>query len=215
MTATIVKPTKKHARKVLELVSHGLVKGLGVQEPGKMCVEAAVCAALGLPHSDKPPCVGEVVRQFKISLNDSYWSSNDARAKGMKRLAVAQLGSNTIDQVEFARHLTRLIIQRVVPIALRAAASIHKDAAHRKAMEEAAVKCEHAETDAAASYASDAASSASYAASAAASDAARAAARAASAARDNVLEAAAECGVVALELCGSPGVKWLDLCEYY
>jgi hypothetical protein len=47
-----------------------------------MCVEAAVCYALGLPHSDNPPCVGYAVRQYKIRLNDSNWSSNEARAKG-------------------------------------------------------------------------------------------------------------------------------------
>jgi hypothetical protein len=47
------------AAKVLNAVDAGLVCGMGIQEPGKMCVEAAVCFALGLPHGDNPPCVGE------------------------------------------------------------------------------------------------------------------------------------------------------------
>lgn len=82
------------ARKVLETVDAGLSSGLGVQKPGKMCVEAAVCYALGLPHGDNPPCVGVAVRAFKIRLNDSGWSSPEARAKGMRKLAIAQLGSD-------------------------------------------------------------------------------------------------------------------------
>ena len=58
-----------------------------------MCVEAAVCYAYDLPHSDKPPCVGNAVREFKIRLNDCNWSSSKARARGMRRIAIAQLGS--------------------------------------------------------------------------------------------------------------------------
>lgn len=38
----MIKPTKEHAVKILDLLSHGLVKGLGEPIPGKMCVEAAV-----------------------------------------------------------------------------------------------------------------------------------------------------------------------------
>src|SRR4051812_17912065 len=89
------------ARKVLKVVDAGLVGGLGVQEEGKMCIEAAVCFALGLPHGDNPPCVGENVRDFKISLNDCKWPSDRARTKGMRKLAIAQLGSNEISQSKF------------------------------------------------------------------------------------------------------------------
>lgn len=59
MSATIIDLTI--AKKVLKTVNAGLVKGLGESEPGKMCVEAAVCYALGLPHSDDPwLCVAAV-----------------------------------------------------------------------------------------------------------------------------------------------------------
>src|SRR5690349_15232890 len=97
--------TRAHAKKVLKLVDKGLVRGLGVQKPGQMCVEAAVCFALGLPHGDNPPCVGSAVRGYKIRLNDSNWSSDKARADGMRRVAIAQLGSDAIDQNEFRKEV--------------------------------------------------------------------------------------------------------------
>src|ERR1700679_473096 len=91
------------AKKVLSVVDAGLVSGMGVPEPGKMCVEAAVCYAMGLPHSDEPTCVSPALRRLKIRLNDSRWSSDAARTKGLRRLAVAQLGSaGALDDVAFA-----------------------------------------------------------------------------------------------------------------
>ena len=76
-----IKLTKDIARKVLSTVDKGLVNGLGVREEGKMCIEAAVCFALGLPHGDNPPCVGSAVRSFKISLNDQKWPTDKDRTK--------------------------------------------------------------------------------------------------------------------------------------
>jgi hypothetical protein len=100
------------ARKVLETVDAGLTDGLGVPVPGQMCVEAAVCYALGLPHSDDPQCVSESLRTLKILLNDSMWSTNDARASGMRRLAVAQLGSkDNLDEKEFDAKLVSIAIR--------------------------------------------------------------------------------------------------------
>ncbi|HEX8106742.1 MAG TPA: hypothetical protein VF516_03390, partial [Kofleriaceae bacterium] len=128
------------ARKVLEVVDAGLVSGMGDPVPGKMCVEAAVCFALGLPHGDNPQCVGSAVRAFKIRLNDSRWSSDQARAKGMREVAIAQLGSNEIDQKEFKKYLAIGIVQKIVPIAMRAAAKMVP--AHAEALEAAAVACE-------------------------------------------------------------------------
>src|SRR5438477_2282575 len=94
--------TIEEARRVLAVVDAGLINGLGVAEPGKLCVEAAICLALGLPHGDDPGCVEPAVRAFKIRLNDSRWSSNGARAKGLRALAVAQLGSKgVVDGREF------------------------------------------------------------------------------------------------------------------
>ncbi len=39
--------TTDTARRVLEVMDAGLIKGVGEPEPGKMCVEAAMCYALG------------------------------------------------------------------------------------------------------------------------------------------------------------------------
>jgi len=137
--------TIEHARKVIEIVDKGLSKGLGVQEPGKMCVEAAVCAALGLPHGDDPQCVASSVRAFKIQLNDLGWSSNAARAVGLRRLAVAQLGSlGVVNDRDFIKLLALKTIQAIVPIALRAAANIPGNKTHKEKLEKAAIGCENA-----------------------------------------------------------------------
>jgi hypothetical protein len=195
-------PTREHAAKIIELLQHGLVEGVGKPEPGKMCVEAAVCYALGEPHGDTPTCVGSAVRAFKIRLNDAKWPSNQARAEGLREIAIAQLGSNEIDQREFARRVTLKVIQQIIPIALRSAAKAVP--AHEVAMNAAATACEVAAdfaaaklaigrareisaqarssdaaayaADAAYAYAADAAAAYAYAADAAAADAADAAA---------------------------------------
>ena len=227
---------RKVARKVLETVDAGLVGGLGEPIPGKMCVEAAVCFALGLPHGDNPACVGSAVRAFKISLNDAQWPTKESRAKGMRKLAIAQLGSNEIDQNEFRKLVVVGTVKRILPIALRAAAAHIPE--HKEALEVSAKACEavvdfaaarvvaraanevavKARAAAAAAYAD-----AAYAAAAADADAAYAADAADAAAayaayadarsRIKVLSLAAEIGLEALIQLKSPGCKWLDLCE--
>jgi hypothetical protein len=147
-----------------------------------MCVEAAVCFALGLPHGDDPACVARAVRSLKICLNDKNWSSKAARAKGLRRLALAQLGSaGVVDDHEFAKRVAELAIRKCVPAALRSAASIQKDPAHKSAMLQAASRCEKEGSREAAIEGKNAAYAAS-AASAAAAAAANAAAYAAYAA---------------------------------
>ena len=196
--------TETIARKVLDIVDAGLVKGVGRPQPGAMCVEAAVCYAMGLPHGDDPSCVSRALRNLKIKLNDSSWSSNHARAKGLRRLAVAQLGSrNHLDDVEFTKRIAKLAISTCVPNALRVAASIHKDAKHRAALLSAAARCEREQSREAASdarataraAAAAAADAAAYAAAAAAYAAARAAdaADAKTSIRDRLIALMDEC----------------------
>ena len=199
MTAT-AQITIETAQKVLDVVDAGLVSGVGKPVPGQMCVEAAVCYAMGLPHGDDPTCVSRALRSLKIKLNDSNWSSDTARAKGLRRLAVAQLGSrDVLDDREFAKHVAELAIRKQVPLALRAAASIQRNPTHKAALLGAATKCEKEPTrqsaleakraadaaadDAAYAYAAYAADAAAYAADAAA---------AAAAARARTLKEAAE-----------------------
>ena len=108
------------AKKVLETVDAGLVCGVGKAKPGEMCVEAAVCYAMGLPHGDRPTCVSDAVRGFKIGLNDKAWSSPKARALGLRRIAIAQLGSaGVVNDVEFATKLADRMVRVMIPIALK------------------------------------------------------------------------------------------------
>jgi hypothetical protein len=225
--------TREIAMKVRDVVAAGLVEGVGVAEPGKMCVEAAVCYALGLEHGDDPGCVSQPLRRLKIRLNDALWSSTAARAAGLRRLALAQLGSaGVLDDREFVRRVVDVTIRRAVPAGLRSAAKVNP--AHVVDLEAAAVRCEQEGTrdaclqarsvaraaGAAAYAAADAAAdAAAYAAAAAAADAAAYAAAYAAAdaaadaaaARDRSLAEYAEWIVEILIAMNAPGCQWLDL----
>jgi len=194
--------TREIAIKVRDTVDAGLVKGVGVQIPGRMCVEAAVCYAMGLPHSDKPPCVSPAIRRLKIQLNDSAWSSDKVRGAGMRRLAIAQLGSaGVVDEMDFVRRVVEMTIRRFIPIALRAAALIHPVAEHKIALEKAASRCEQAVTlnDCEAARAAAWAASEAAAAAAAAEAAARASEAAWAASWAEAAAAAAEAAARASE----------------
>lgn len=191
------------ACKVRDVVKQGLCGGLGKPKPGQMCVEAAVNYAMGLPHGDYPPCVGEAVRSAKIRLNDASWSSNEARAEGMLAVAIAQLGSNEIDQRAFATHYAELTIRKVLPIALRDVAK--KNPAYADSLEAMAVECEQKGTREAALRAKEAAAYAAYAAANAAANAAAYA--------DLILRTSADCLLEALKRCNSPGCAYLYLLE--
>lgn len=151
------------AKKVLAVVDAGLVRGLGHAKPGEMCVEAAVCYALGEPHSDSPSCVSAAVRAPKITLNDACWSSNAARTAGMRAVAIAQLGSKDIDQTIFARFVAEQTIRHILPITLRAAGlNVEADRCEREGTGQSAGIAQFAAANATAAYA--AATAAAYAA---------------------------------------------------
>lgn len=93
--------TEKLVNKLSEVISHGLTCGLGNPKPGQMCVEAAVCYALGEDHGDEPSCVDYSVSNFKICLNDrEEWRSNKNRADGLLRVAIAQLGTKRMKGIK-------------------------------------------------------------------------------------------------------------------
>src|SRR5260221_6934430 len=186
---------KTLARKVLAIVDAGLVSGLGKPIPGKMCVEAAVNYALGGEHNDNPSCVGSAVRAFKIRLNDARWPTNKDRTEGMRKLAIAQLGSDKIDQKKFALYVTVHTVKRLLPVTLRLAASFIP--AHKEALEGAAIACEAVFDLASASLAAKAARQIANKARPAAAYAAAAAADAAAAAADAAAAAAAPCAAAA------------------
>lgn len=142
-TGRAVEITRALAQRVLATIDAGLVRGLGEPVPGKMCVEAAVCYGLGLPHGDDPGCVATSLRILKTRLNDAPWSSPTARARGLRRLALAQLGSKRVlDENEFIRRTVRLAITKQVPAAVRALARLHPDPMHLAGLAMAAERCE-------------------------------------------------------------------------
>jgi len=98
------------------VLARGLSVGIGQRE-GQMCLEAALCAALDLPHGDDPECVTAPVRVFTMRLNDStYWSSPASRAQYLRTLGIAQVGSKgVVDSYEFSTRLAKAVIQHVLP----------------------------------------------------------------------------------------------------
>ena len=109
--------TKQHIEKIDYYCSFGLVKGLGERKEGGMCVEAMIATVLGKEkHTDNNnDCVLPLLNSIKIALNDSVWSSNIARAKGMRNLAIAQLGTAGFDTDEFDRKLKEHSNKRILP----------------------------------------------------------------------------------------------------
>ena len=216
--------TREFASKVLDTVNAGLVGGLGEAKPGSMCVEAAVCYAMGVNHSDQPSCVGSAVRAYMIRLNDAKWPTDKDRTDTLRRLSIAQLGSNSIDQKAFANLVCLGTVQKLIPIALRAAAKRNPKFAEE--FEAQSVLCEEAkdlaEAKKAAQDARDLArkvraaayaDAAAYAYADAAADAAAAAAAYAAATRLEVLKSAAKICLDALIELKSPGVEFLSLCD--
>ena len=188
--------TKELVTKINKLLDEGLVCGLGKPIPGKMCVEALICYALDLPHGDEPNCVSPAIRSLKIRLNDSNWSSNKARAEGMRNLAILQLGTNNnFSDVGFTHKVAMFTCCEFLPSFLRDidkekkwfTEELESGLRNAKTLEEAknaaanAAYAADAATDAAdaadaAATATDAAAYAAYAAYAAANAAANAAA---------------------------------------
>jgi len=199
MSFTITEPL---VRKLLATVDVGLVMGLGSPEPGKMCVEAAVSYALGEKHSAKPSCVDSVAGAGKIALNDSEWSSNMARARGMRKVAIAQLGSkDTINYLKYARLLAQYTLAEIVPLATVNTALSAEFANTSVRCARSAYKCAEDDNlvmsiECAQASAMNAVYAARYADT-----------------LDVALRLSAELMVRALKECGSPGCDWLWLCE--
>jgi hypothetical protein len=98
-----IKPTRATAVKVIELLSHGLVRGLGKQKPGEMCIEAVVCCALGLPHGDN-----QIIVRPKIS---NTVSANGSLFEAMRR---PEMRKTLLTRKE--RILLQLLDQRALTI---------------------------------------------------------------------------------------------------
>lgn len=111
--------TNKQINKYDEILSRGLSKGIGGIDR-QMCIEAAICTTLDLPFSDDPLCVTESIRQYKIKMNDSNWSSELARSRGLRDLGLAQLGSlGVISNEDFVNKLMQKTIGTLIPTLFR------------------------------------------------------------------------------------------------
>ena len=211
------------------ILAQGLSAGIGEREK-RVCIEAAICQVLGLPHGDDPQCVAPAVRAFKIALNDKHWSSPQARAKGLRDLGLAQLGSiDTINSAQFAKRLSEQTIRILIPTLFRELFSgnlkllAHADRCEKEGTPTAAYVAADAATNSAAharaavkraAYANDAAYSAAATNSAAHADAAAYANDAAysDAAPDDAdkyLILSAKIALDILKEMGSPGVTLL------
>lgn len=138
--------TQAIAENVLALIDQGLLAGLGRPTPGQMGVEATACYALGLPHSADPGCIEHCLRHLVGGLNDCDWSSPQARARGLRRLGVAQLGTQgVLNTKAFSALVVRLTLPHVSK-GLRAVASIFRTLSHHDALSAAADRCEREST---------------------------------------------------------------------
>ena len=153
--------------KLSEILTHGLTTGLGTAEPGKFCAEAAVCYALGEPHSDSPSCVHAIDRALVIKLNDLFPGTEQERATALRPILLAHLGTKGRDRTAWAQAVTTGTIKVIVPMALYAAADACGDVNHVSSLYDAANRCETEGTKESAAAAADAAYYAYYAANAA------------------------------------------------
>jgi type VI protein secretion system component VasK len=162
------------------VLARGLCQGVGDRD-GQMCIEAAICYALDLPHGDEPDCVTPEVRSYKIWLNDAPWSSPEARAAGLRDLGIAQIGSKgVVDGRAFTTALAEQTIRVLIPMLFREVFT--QDTVAHQRCRDAADRCEREGTRAAAAAAAAAYAAAAYAAAAYAAAAAAAPADAAAAA---------------------------------
>lgn len=188
------------------ILSKGLSKGLGKRED-QICIEAAICQVLGLDHGDEPGCVASSVRNFKIFLNDSNWSTPKTRAEGLRNLGLAQLGSlGIINDNNFVKIISEKTIKILIPKLFR---NIFTD--NLRCLE-VADRCEKKGTAKAAYAAANAANAAAKAAANAAVNAAKAAnaaANAANTANDEYLILSANLALEILKELKSPGIMLL------
>lgn len=98
-----------------EILARGLCSGKGALSD-QMCIEAAVCLLTDERFDDHPSCVDPYLVTFVINLNDSSWSSPEARAKGLRNLGLAQLGTNGMfDQWKFRDLILPKLREKMVP----------------------------------------------------------------------------------------------------
>lgn len=113
--------TRSIAAKILETVDMGLRPALG--DDNLACVDCAVLAV-------------------QTELDRQYWSSDERRARGLRRLMMAQLDSRgAIDTQEFTARLAVIVVQKFLSNTIRSKAKLLSGSVAKNLLE-VAVGCE-------------------------------------------------------------------------
>jgi len=94
-------------------IDQGLCAGLN-SDSGQVCIEAAISLALGEGLRDEPSCVHPRIRELTINLNDNEWSSSEARAQGLYKLGLAQLGTRVGDKYSKYSEIENLMRDKII-----------------------------------------------------------------------------------------------------
>lgn len=113
-----------------KLLKRGL--SCGLSDGNQVCIEAAVFCAMekdgdvdaliaNRQVQDSPKCVDEEVASIKIALNDATWRSEKARARGLYRVGIAQLGTRNLRGIRQFRTLLAKEVEKVIGTPLQMA----------------------------------------------------------------------------------------------
>lgn len=123
-------PGSDSARRLLRVIDAGLESDDEATRHGSAAPHCGVLGAfryaLGEPNGDTPTpwTLSPTMMYVLDGLNNCCWSSPDTRASGLRRLAIASLGTATkFDEAEFVQRALQLAIQTSLPTALRATAA--------------------------------------------------------------------------------------------
>lgn len=121
-------------------MSNTINEGTGEQLPAWRCESYTFYYPL-LPHDDDTKCVGWAVRYLVFHINNREWSSDEARAAGLRKLAVAQLGSDQLDQFRFAELVALKTVQKLCPLLFAELAKLAETDEDRESMKSAGRDC--------------------------------------------------------------------------
>lgn len=133
--------TETLVRNLIATINPGLARFCNKENPQDKDLRAAIVAALGAEAYWLNSLISPAVAAFDLC--DANWSTDQARAKGLMRLAVAQLGSyGALDQSGFVHNVVNIATIHMLPKALRQVAGVLVSPSLRHELEYAADNCE-------------------------------------------------------------------------